>query len=163
MWNNTVYCRSLIFITFISDRQYWKVKNHLCMNEHAVRAMRERKTYSFLKTSNLLPCFHVFASRLQELLVGQVEGLPNGQSYLFRLQQESKVLIVLSSFLCYIRSFMKNNMVLLQLAVRLSQKDTYTLFTVKHVAEMFVGFRVLANKSEYPFICFVICTEGYPV
>lgn len=43
------------------------------------------------------------------------------------------------------------------------QKDTYTLFTVKHVAEMLVGFRVFANKSEYPFIRFVICTEGYPV
>lgn len=41
--------------------------------------------------------------------------------------------------------------------------DTYTLFTVKHIAEVFVGFRVFADKSEYPFICFVVCTEGYPV
>lgn len=41
--------------------------------------------------------------------------------------------------------------------------DTYTLFTVKHVAEVFVGFGVFADKSEYPFIRLVICTEGYPV
>lgn len=41
--------------------------------------------------------------------------------------------------------------------------DTYTLLAVKHIAEVFVGFRVFADKSEYPFICFVVCTEGYPV
>lgn len=41
--------------------------------------------------------------------------------------------------------------------------DTYTLFAVKHIAEVFVGFRVFADESEYPFICFVVCTEGYPV
>lgn len=41
--------------------------------------------------------------------------------------------------------------------------DTYTLFAVKHVAEVFVGFWVFADESEYPFICFVVCTKGYPV
>lgn len=58
---------------------------------------------------------------------------------------------------------MKSNEVLMWSAASHRQKDTYTLFTVKHVAQMLVGFRVFANKSEYPFICFVICTEGYPV
>lgn len=37
----------------------------------------ERKTYSFLKTSNLFPGFYIFASGLQKLLVGQVESLTN--------------------------------------------------------------------------------------
>lgn len=41
--------------------------------------------------------------------------------------------------------------------------DTYTLFAVKHVAEVFVGFRVFADESENPFIRFVVCTEGDPV
>lgn len=42
-------------------------------------------------------------------------------------------------------------------------ESTYTLFTVKHIAEVFVGLGVFADKSEYPFISFVICTEGYSV
>lgn len=63
----------------------------------AERVMNERETYSFLKASNLFPSFHVFASGLQELLVGQVEGLPNGQSYLLRLQQQGKGLTTRSS------------------------------------------------------------------
>lgn len=40
---------------------------------------------------------------------------------------------------------------------------TYTLFTVKHVAQVFVGLGVLANEGEDPFIGFVIRTEGYSV
>lgn len=43
------------------------------------------------------------------------------------------------------------------------REGTYAFFTVKHVAEVFVGLRVLADESEYPFIGFVVGTEGYPV
>lgn len=41
--------------------------------------------------------------------------------------------------------------------------ETYTFFTVKDIAEVFVGLRVFADKSKYPFIGFVICAEGYSV
>lgn len=41
--------------------------------------------------------------------------------------------------------------------------SSYTFFTVKHVAEMLVRFRIFADKREYPFVCFIICAEGYPV
>lgn len=45
----------------------------VCVSERAPRAGCE--THSFLQASNLFPGFHVFASRLQELLVGQIKGL----------------------------------------------------------------------------------------
>lgn len=41
--------------------------------------------------------------------------------------------------------------------------SSYTFFTVEHVAEMFVRFGVFADKREYPFVCFIVCAEGYPV
>lgn len=47
-------------------------------------------SYSFLQRPDLFPGLHVFASGLQKLLVGQIEGLTDGESYLLRLQQESK-------------------------------------------------------------------------
>lgn len=42
-------------------------------------------------------------------------------------------------------------------------EGTYTLLTVEHVAEVFVGLGVFADESKNPFISFVIRTEGYPV
>lgn len=41
--------------------------------------------------------------------------------------------------------------------------NTYTFLTVKHVAEVFVGLRVLADEGEYPLVRLVVRTEGYPV
>ena len=46
-------------------------------------------TYPLLEGSDLFPCFHVFSARLQELLVGQVEGLADGESYLFCLAKNT--------------------------------------------------------------------------
>lgn len=45
-----------------------------------------KNIYSFLQASDLFPRLHVFASGLQELLVGQVEGLTDGKSYLLGLK-----------------------------------------------------------------------------
>lgn len=52
---------------------------------------RRRETYSLLQTSNLLPGLHVFASRLQELLVGQVKGLADGERDLLGLQRRTVI------------------------------------------------------------------------
>ena len=40
---------------------------------------------------------------------------------------------------------------------------THTFLAVKHIAQVLVGLRVLADEGEYPFIRLVVCTEGYPV
>lgn len=39
----------------------------------------------------------------------------------------------------------------------------YTFFTVKHVAEMFIWLWVFADECKYPFVRFIVSTEGYPV
>lgn len=45
-----------------------------------------QEPYSFLQASDLFPGLHVFASGLQELLVGQVEGLADGERDLLGLK-----------------------------------------------------------------------------
>ena len=42
-------------------------------------------TYPLLQGSDLFPGFDVLSARLEELLVGQVEGLADGEGYLFSL------------------------------------------------------------------------------
>lgn len=45
----------------------------------------------------------------------------------------------------------------------LEDSDTYTFLAVKHITEVFVGLRVLADEGEYPLVRLVVRTEGYPV
>lgn len=73
--------------------------------------------------------------------------------------EHSKLWTILNGF-TVMRHLKKDK---LKLREQTQANDTYTLFAVKHIAEVFVGFWVFADESEYPFIGFVVGTEGYPV
>lgn len=46
--------------------------------------------HSFLKACYLFPCFHIFSTGFQKLLVRQVKRLADGQSDFFRLETTDK-------------------------------------------------------------------------
>jgi len=57
---------------------WWVEFSHSTLRERARAELAARETYAFLQASDLFPGLHVFAPRLQELLVGQVKGLTDG-------------------------------------------------------------------------------------